>query len=59
MIVKFSPNLQKPSFEALKQAPGTAPSMLVVCRTIPLGDVVYTFEFSVKKFLPIGKVFGQ
>ena len=42
-----------------KQAPGTAPSMLVVCRTIPLGDVVYTFEFSVKKFLPIGNMFEQ
>ena len=31
-------------------------TILVVCRTIPLGEVVYTFEFQVKKYLPIGMI---
>ena len=38
-----------------KNAPDTAPSTLVVCRNVPLGDIVYTFEFSINKFFPIGK----
>ena len=38
-----------------KNVADTEPSILVVCRNIPLGDVVYTFEFNVKNFLPIGE----
>ena len=38
-----------------KAAPDTDPSILVVCRNVPLADLVYTFEFYVKNFLPVGK----
>ena len=38
-----------------KNAPDTDPSTLVVCRNVPLGDIVYTFEFNISKFFPIGK----
>ena len=33
-----------------KSAPDTEPSILAVCRTVPAGDIVYTFEFKIKKF---------
>ena len=36
-----------------KNEPDTQPSILVVCRNVPLGDVVYTFEFNINKFLPV------
>ena len=32
----------------------TEPSILVVCRTIPSGELVYSLEYNVKKFLPVG-----
>ena len=38
-----------------KVAPDTQPSTLVVCRTVPLGEIVFTFEFIVNKFLPVGE----
>ena len=38
-----------------KVAPDTQPSILVVCRTVPLGEVVFSFEFNINKFLPIGE----
>ena len=41
---------------SFKQQPDMEPSVLVVCRSVPLGDVLYTFEFNVKRFLPIGKI---
>ena len=36
-----------------KAAPDTEPSILVVCRTAPVGEIVYTFEFKIKKFRTI------
>ena len=38
-----------------KVAPDTQPSILVVCRTVPLGEIVFSFEFNINKFLPIGE----
>ena len=38
-----------------KVAPDTQPSSLVVCRTVPLGEIVFTFEFNINKFLPVGE----
>ena len=39
---------------SFKHQQNTAPTVLVVCRTVPVGEIVYTFEFNVKRFLPIG-----
>ena len=39
--------------DALQAAPQTQPSLLVVCRTLPQGEVVWTLEFTVRQFLPV------
>ena len=38
-----------------KAEPDTVPSILVVCRTVPVGELVYTIEYNVKKFLSVGQ----
>ena len=38
---------------AIQAAPQTQPSLLVVCRTLPQGEVVWTLEFTVRQFLPV------
>ena len=51
--ILFSPDEQRFLTSSHMKVPGSQPSTLVVARSLPFGDIAWTLEFAVRKFLPV------